>query len=92
MSNRPCWSRGSSCTQPAVLRSDLLFTVSVLMSSAVGAGDDFTRSCSRPSQELTLDSGPDCATMPHGLHLAYLTRLERLTLLKQAVYGLQVCP
>ena len=30
--------------------------------------------------------------MPHGLHLAYLTRLQRLTLLKQAVYGLQVCP
>jgi hypothetical protein len=27
--------------------------------------------------------------MPHGLHLAYLTRLQRLTLLNQAVYGLQ---
>ena len=27
--------------------------------------------------------------MPHGLHLAYLTGLQRLTLLNQAVYGLQ---
>ena len=41
-------------------------------------------------QELTLDSGPDCRVMPHGLHLGYLTRLRRLTLLKQVVYGLQV--
>ncbi len=42
-------------------------------------------------QELTLDSSPDCWCTAEDLpSLAYLTRLRRLSLLEQVVYGFQV--